>query len=124
MANFISHKQTLTYSPGGKSSSRLEVTGGVPQGSILGPLLFLLYINDMPLKLKHSTIALFADGSKCFRRITRVKNCQEFKDDINDLLRVSSIVMPQLEFATPVWNSPGKLPFEISNTNIGMNSES
>ena len=63
----------------GKRSSWLEVTGGVPQGSILGPLLFILYINDMPLKLRHSTIALFADDSKCYRRITKVRIVKSFK---------------------------------------------
>ena len=52
----------------GKSSSWLEVTSGVPQGSILGPLLFIFYTNDMPLKLRHSTIELFADDIK-------VQNC-------------------------------------------------
>ena len=73
----------------GKSSSWLEVTSGVPQGSILGPLLFILDINDMPLKLRHSTIALFADDSKCYRRITKVQNCQELQDDINHLFKWS-----------------------------------
>ena len=73
----------------GKSSSWLELTSGVPQGSILGPLLFILYINDMPLKLRHSTIALFADDSKCYRRITKVQNCQELQDDINHLFKWS-----------------------------------
>ena len=69
----------------GKSSSWLEVTSGVPQGSILGPLLFILYINDMPLILRHSTIALFADD----RRITKVQNCQELQDDLNHLFKWS-----------------------------------
>ena len=73
----------------GKSSSWLEVTSGVPQGSILGPLLFILYINDMSLKFRHSTIALFADDSKCYRRITKVQNCQELQDDINHLFKWS-----------------------------------
>ena len=73
----------------GESSSWLEVISGVPQGSILGPLLFILYINDMSLKLRHSTIALFADDSKCCRRITKVQNCQELHDDINHLFKWS-----------------------------------
>ena len=51
----------------GSFSDWLPVTSGVPQGSILGPLLFVLYVNDVPNYIQYnSTIALFADDSKLF----------------------------------------------------------
>ena len=53
-----------------ESSDFLPVTSGVPQGSILGLLLFLLFIVDMPNAIsKETLLLLFADDSKCFRLI-------------------------------------------------------
>ena len=51
----------------GVSSSVHDVISGVPQGSVIGPLLFLLCVNDLPNVAINSKVALFADDSKCFR---------------------------------------------------------
>ena len=60
-----------------KHAGWLSVTSGVPQGSLLGPALFSLFINDMPRALSHSsTLALFADDAKCFHTIRAVSDCE------------------------------------------------
>ena len=54
-------KQYVTIN--GKKSSTLDMLYGVPQGSILGPLLFILYINDIPNINKECTFILYADDA-------------------------------------------------------------
>ena len=70
----------------GESSAFLPVVSGVPQGSILGPLLFLLYINDISENLSlGSKIALFADDAKIFRHIFDFTDCLALQADLHTL---------------------------------------
>ena len=62
------------------------VTSGVPQGSILGPIMFLIYINDAPDYIcSSSIIALFADNSKLYRAITQPRCGNNLQKDLNGL---------------------------------------
>lgn len=71
----------------GKSSGWLPITLGVPQGSLLGSALFVLFINDIPFALSHSsTLALFADDAKCYRTIRSASDCASLLRDINNLV--------------------------------------
>ncbi len=59
----------------GSSSDTVPVSSGVPQGTVLGPLLFLLYINDLPLSTCNSSTRLFADDSLLYRAVKTSDDC-------------------------------------------------
>ena len=63
----IGRSQMVTL--GDAESEWTDVTGGVPQGSVLGPILFVKYINDLPENVI-SSVKMFADDTKLYRHIT------------------------------------------------------
>ena len=68
----------------GECSDKAEVTSGIPQGSVLGPLLFLVYVNDLPRGL-NCTAALFADDTKLYKIIRSDVDRAALQNDLNQV---------------------------------------
>ena len=64
-------------------SSKAPVTSGVTQGTVLGPILFLIYINDFPEYLHHSTLRLFADDSIIYKEIKTINDAHNLQLDFD-----------------------------------------
>ena len=70
----------------GEESSWRPVISGVPQGSVLGPILFLIYINDLENEIG-SNILKFADDTKMFRRVESQEDRHQLQSDLNKLVK-------------------------------------
>ena len=93
-------KQFTTYN--GFTSSIKEINCGVPQGSILGPLLFLLYINDLAYVSKSLFTIMYADDTNCF---ISGKDLTEISNTLN--VELSKLV---------TWLKANKLSLNITKT--------
>lgn len=87
----------------GCNSDQYLTTSGVPQGSNLGPLLFLILINDLPSCVKYSQSLLFADDLKIFKAITSNSDAELFQKDIHALVK---------------WSNSNKLFFNIEKCKV------
>ena len=88
----------------GVASNPKDVTSGIPQGSVLGPILFVLYINDLPDVIKHGSIPyLFADDTKIYHSVRCTQDCKDLQEDIK---------------AMQAWSDKWLLCFHPENVNV------
>ena len=81
----------------GEVSSWKSVLSGVPQGSVLGPILFLVYIDDLEEGVT-GNILKFADDTKLFRKTKVIGDKQNLQDDIDKLVRWSEKMADVIQF--------------------------
>ncbi len=96
--------RTQRVSINGELSNDLSIKYGVPQGSVLGPLLFLLYINDIPLSSKVLNFHLFADDTSIFHAD-------------KDLNKLESTINKELTSVSD-WLIANKLTLNLSKSNF------
>jgi len=101
-SSYLSNRQQFT-SFNSHFSDFLPVSCGVPQGSILGPLLFLLYVNDIPHSSAHFSFVLFADDTNIFLSHPNLNTLTHIFN--TELIKVSN------------WFKANKLSLNVSKTN-------
>ncbi|CAH2084309.1 unnamed protein product [Euphydryas editha] len=69
----------------GFSSGVINVSSGVPQGSIRGPLLFVLFVNDIGDCFRYAKFILYADDLKIYHSIKTIDDCSKIQEDLNRL---------------------------------------
>ena len=101
--SYLSNREQFV-SINGYNSDSLSITSGVPQDSILGPLLFLLYINDLPNTSKLLSFHLFADDTNLY--------CS--RKNLNDL----ELILNQELHAVAEWMKSNRPALSILRTNF------
>ena len=85
ITSYLSNReQTVVIN--GKASRPAKVISGVPQGTVLGPIFFILYLNDINSCIKHSIASSFADDTRLKRTINKVEDTKLLQEDLNNAI--------------------------------------
>ena len=74
----------------GYMSITAPIISGVPQGTVLGPILFLIFINDIASCVSHSTLRCFADDTRIYRSISDLNNVRKLQSDLEEVTKWSA----------------------------------
>ena len=83
-SQFLTNRTHYVRLPGGLSQNS-PVLSGVPQGTVLGPLLFLIMISDINKEITSSKVISFADDTRVYSNITQSDDCDNLQSDLNTI---------------------------------------
>lgn len=118
--DFLSNRTQQVAVNGGKSASA-PISSGVPQGSLLGPVLFIYYINDLP-SVTEGIVKIFADDTKAYSSIKSEADSHKLQQSINDITNWSE--KWQLKFNSKkckilhIGKNNPKLDYTINDGNV------
>ena len=84
--HFLVNRTQFVRLPGG-SSTDSHVISGVPQGTVLGPLLFLILMSDIDEGIVNSKIISFADDTRLYNSVSEVEDCDVLQSDLNTIYK-------------------------------------
>ena len=84
--NFLLNRQQCV-AVNGTTSSEAQVRSGIPQGSVLGPLLFLIHISDINYEIPDSTVSCFAEDTRILLGIKDDEDTQMLQNDLHKLYK-------------------------------------
>ena len=123
LTSFLTNREQVVIVEG-KTSKPETVLSGVPQGTVLGPLLFILYINDIAKAIRHCYIMIFADDSKLIKAIKTLEDRALFTEDmiaVTEWAVANKMELNRLKYQLIQYgkNDELKLPYELDrNTTI------
>ena len=128
--SFLSDREQVVVL-NGVHSDIAKVLSGVPQGAVLGPLLFILFINDLEQVVTSSTVSFFADDTRVSKQISCYEDCMLLQDDLYKILDWSrknnmKLHEQKFELLNHLHNSKSsiyELPFVVENLRYKVSSE-
>ena len=123
LESFLTGRNQVVKVAGSKSYAA-PVTSGVPQGTVLGPLLFIMFINDLPSLSNNTVVESFADDTKIAKKITNSLDTENFQNDLSKIISWSNAnnmelneskfqLITHMSYAPSVYLS--SLPFDVQN---------
>ena len=89
--SFLSNRSQTVVVNGVKSAICKIISGvPVPQGTVLGPILFLLFINDLEAVVRHSKISFFGEDTRISKKIGSQEDCIKLQEDLNRVMQWST----------------------------------